>query len=189
MVSPLVRSIAISLLFLLSIATAQAVDVGQPAPDWEISAWLNAEEPIGSLADQRGRVVLIHFFQLWCPGCNNFSIPLFDRWHEKYGERDDVRILSIHTVFEGHGYQTPDRLRDFVEKNRIAHPVGIDAYAEPDDEHPITMRRYRTGGTPHVVVIDKEGIVRFDRFGGFDAQPVEQFIDELLAVEAEPSAP
>ncbi len=149
-----------------------------PAPEWKVSKWIHGNP--GTLADQRGREVLIDFFQLWCPGCNRFSIPLFQRWNELYGDRDDVVIVSIHTVFEGHASQTPERLRDFVEEKGISHPVGIDAYADPGDTNPLTMRRFATGGTPHVAIVDQSGQLRFSHFGSFDPASIEAFINELL---------
>ena len=148
------------------------------APDWVVSEWLNGDP--GRLADQKGKVVLIDFFQLWCPGCNSFSIPLFEKWEEKYADRDDVVIFSIHTVFEGHELQTPDHLRNFVKEKRIEHPVGIDTYVTKDAEVPVTMDLYKTGGTPHIVIIDRHGKLRFSHFGRFDPGPVEAFIDRIL---------
>ncbi|MFQ5701334.1 MAG: TlpA family protein disulfide reductase [Acidobacteriota bacterium] len=155
-----------------------AAPVGRTAPEWEISEWLNADP--GRLSDNRGKVVLIDFFQLWCPGCNAFSIPLFTEWEKRYAGRDDLLIVSIHTVFEGHAYQGPERLRAFVREKGIHHPVGIDAYASARDTMPITMRRYRTRGTPEVVIIDKRGRVRFDHLGSFRPEPVEALIEALL---------
>ena len=111
---------------------------------------------------------------------NRFSLPLFERWQEKYGSREDVLIVSIHTVFEGHSSQAPHKLKRFVDRERFGHPVGIDAYSEEDDETPITMKRFRTRGTPHVVIIDKEGRLRLSRFGRFETAAVEQMIDHLL---------
>ena len=150
-----------------------------PAPEWEISEWLNGDP--GSLEQNRGRVILIDFFQLWCPGCNRFSIPLFEKWQEKYAGRDDLLMVSIHTVFEGHASQSPERLKGFVRENGMNHPVGIDAYARKSDDVPITMRRYRTGGTPNVVIVDKQGRIRFRHLGSFEPGPVEALIDTLLA--------
>ena len=117
---------------------------------------------------------------MWCPGCNEFSIPLFRRWEEIYGGRDDVVVVSMHTVFEGHDVQTPRALRRFVADHGIEHPVGIDNYRPDDREVPETMKRFRTGGTPHVVIVDREGKIRFSHFGVFDAAPVEAFIERLL---------
>ncbi|MCZ6670775.1 MAG: hypothetical protein O6947_07080 [Acidobacteria bacterium] len=92
-----------------------------------------------------------------------------------------ILIVSIHTVFEGHASQTPHRLSGFIREKKIHHPVGIDAYPEDSAEIPITMRRYRTGGTPNVTIIDKQGRVRFHHLGSFDPAPVEALIDRLLA--------
>ena len=185
---PRIAGCATSIVIAAAFATGHAGHLREPvpAPEWAVSEWLNGDP--GSLADQRGRVVLIDFFQLWCPGCRRFSIPLFQRWDEKYGDRDDVLILSIHTVFEGHDQQTPERLREFIETWKITHPVGVDAY-EKGDETPTTMRRYRTGGTPHVVIIDKTGRIVFSHFGSFNETWAESFIDALLAGETVPRKP
>ena len=97
-----------------------------------------------------------------------------------------LQMVKIHTVFEGHDYQSPERLREFVEIWGIEHPVGIDSYASDGDEVPLTMRRYSTGGTPHVVIVDRSGRLRFRHLGRFDEQAAEALIDRLLG-EAAPS--
>lgn len=149
-----------------------------PAPDWEVSEWLN-DSP-GRIVAHRDKIVLINFFQMWCPGSQEFSIPLFERWAEEYADRRDVLVVSIHTVFEGHEEQTPDRLRRFVEEQGITIPVGIDVHDPPGSPVPITMDLYETGGTPHVAIVDKEGMLRFSHFGRFDPEPVERFITRIL---------
>ncbi len=177
------RTLRCSLLTLLTVAWCNALPAGvvlepKAAPEWRVSEWINGDP--GTLAAQRGKVVLIEFMQLWCPGCNEFSIPLFKEWQETYGSRDDVLVLSIHTVFEGHDVQGPERLREFVAEQGITHPVGIDAYRVPGDEIPITMDRYETGGTPHVAIVDKEGQLVFTHFGSFESEKIERLIDRLL---------
>jgi len=42
------------------------------------------------------------------------------------------------------------------------------------------MKRYRTRGTPEIAIMDKNGYIRFQKFGGFDPEPVEHFIRQLL---------
>lgn len=154
---------------------------GKLAPEWHISEWLNGE---GTTVEAlRGKVVVIDFFQLWCPGCNAFSAPLMHKWEKKYAnqvEAGEIVFLSIHTVFEGHDYQNPDRLREYVKNKGITHLVGIDQHL-PGEETPETMRRYRTRGTPEMAIIDRRGVVRFQRFGGFDPKLGESLIDSLLA--------
>jgi thiol-disulfide isomerase/thioredoxin len=70
----------LGLLFL--IMAGSALGSGKPTPEWQISEWINGEGT--SLAELRGKVVVIDFFQFWCPGCNSFSGPLMRRWGEKY---------------------------------------------------------------------------------------------------------
>lgn len=150
------------------------------APEWRISEWLNSDGT--TLEALRGKVVVIDFFQLWCPGCNKFSVPLMARWEKHYAEQaaaGEIAFISIHTVFEGHEYQTPDRLRDYVKKKGITHPVGIDLHL-PGEEIPETMRAFRTRGTPEMAIIDRGGMLRFQRFGGFDPALGEKLIDRLL---------
>ncbi len=151
------------------------------APEWVISEWINGSGT--SLHNLRGTVVIIEFFQLWCPGCNKFSIPLMKQWSQTFHEEiesGNLRILSIHTVFEGHDYQTPERLRDFVKEKDIHHLVGVDHH-NPGEHLPETMKRYNTMGTPEVAIIDQQGMIKMQQFGGFDADKAEHLIRHLLA--------
>lgn len=151
------------------------------APQWDIAEWINADA--GNVDTLRGKVIVIDFFQLWCPGCNQFSGPLMDRWQLRFADEiADGRLvlLKIHTVFEGHGYQSVERLKKYIEEKGITIPVGVDRHA--GGRHtPETMRRYRTSGTPEMVVIDGEGLIRFQKFGGFDPAPIEKLIVGLMA--------
>ncbi len=60
---------------------AEANSSDNQAPEWVISGWINSNGL--TLADLRGKVVVIDFFQLWCPGCNKFSGPLMEKWKNK----------------------------------------------------------------------------------------------------------
>ena len=152
--------------------------IGKQAPSLETEKWFNSS-PL-TLEDLKGNVVVIEFFQLWCPGCNKFSIPLMTKWRdESFSSEDDIKFISIHTVFEGHEYQTNKRLKYFIKEKGITHPVAVDKHIE-GRHTPVTMTKYRTRGTPCIAIIDKRGIVRFKYFGGFKTEPVENFIRELL---------
>ena len=151
------------------------------APEWIIAEWLNGSGT--SLHDLKGTVVVVEFFQLWCPGCNAFSIPLMQQWGQTFHHEiatSNLKLVSIHTVFEGHEYQTPERLRSFIKEKGIHHLIGID-YHEPGAYIPETMKRYNTMGTPEIAIIDQDGIIRMQRFGRFDVSHAEQLIRRLLA--------
>ncbi len=166
----------------IGMAAAQPGFLKQPvkAPAWAIEEWVVG--PSTSLEQLKGKVVVVDFFQLWCPGCNSFSIPLVIQWEKKFAKQKaagKIAFVSIHTVFEGHSYQNNERLKAFVKKKGIDHPVGVDA-RKKGARVPITMDRYNTYGTPEIAIIDKQGRIRFQKFGGFDSQPVEKLIQKLM---------
>ncbi len=163
-----------------ALARPSLMPVPRLAPEWIISEWLNGEAT--SLRDLRGKVVVVDFFQLWCPGCNSFSIPLLKRWEQVFAApiaAGHLQIVSIHTVFEGHDYQNPTKLKKFLKRKRIHHLVGIDRHA-PGEHAPQTMRLFGTMGTPEMAFIDHTGTIRFQEFGGFDVERAEALLRALL---------
>jgi len=183
---PLALAFAAVLLMAVTASALRAAPAGKKAPEWEISEWINSE-PL-SIAALKGKVIVIDFFQLWCPGCNSFSIPLMHHWEqvfEKEATEGRIAFVSIHTVFEGHAFQTPKRLRRFLKKKGINHAVGIDRHME-GKRLPETMLRYNTMGTPEMAIIDKRGIIRLQRFGFFEPAHGETLIHTLLEEQFEP---
>lgn len=178
------RSLVAALSALMLIAVSgplSAQSEGKKAPEWVISEWINSSGL--SLKDLQGKVVVIDFFQLWCPGCNSFSIPLMDHWEKVFASEEaagQIQFVSIHTVFEGHSYQRPEKLRKFIKEKGIKHPVGVDRHID-GQRLPETMRRYNTGGTPEMAIIDKHGNIRFQKFGYFEPAFGEGLIRQLLA--------
>ncbi len=152
--------------------------VNKRAPELVISEWIN-DAPPSTLGDMRGNVIVINFFQMKCLGCKTFSIPLMFYWEKKYNERDDIIFISIHTVFEDHQHQKPSLLKEFVRQKGITHPVGVDTL-EPGESIPVTMNRFKNGGTPCITIIDKKGSIRFKQLGNFDVDAASELIDTLL---------
>ena len=77
---------------------------------------------------------------------------------------DHVVFIAVQTVFEGYSFNTKDKLR----KNQIEYtlniPMAHEAGNSDTHEIPAVMRRYRSGGTPWVVLIDPSGKVVFNDF-------------------------
>ena len=63
---PLALAFAAVLLMAVTASALRAAPAGKKAPEWEISEWINSE-PL-SIAALKGKVIVIDFFQLWCPG-------------------------------------------------------------------------------------------------------------------------
>lgn len=137
----------------------------QQAPNWQTTDWLNTKEPL-TLEKLRGRVVMLHAFQMLCPGCVARSIPQAQHVAEVFADAPLV-VVGLHTVFEHHQGMGIESLRAFIHEYRIQFPVGVDA---PGESGPIpkTMEAYRMRGTPTTVLIDAQGRLRHQTFGVHD---------------------
>jgi peroxiredoxin len=155
------------------------------APEWETTEWLNTTEKL-RLADFRGRVVLLHAFQMLCPGCVARGIPQATRVAELFEGRK-LAVVGLHTVFEHHDAMQLPSLRAFLHEYRIRFPVGIDAPGEGGHAIPRTMKAYAMQGTPTTVLIDAQGRLRQQVFGAHDDLLLGAAIGQLL-IEAEVEA-
>jgi peroxiredoxin len=148
-----------------------------PAPELQTSHWLNADSPI-SLASLRGRVVVLHAFQMLCPGCVSHALPQAAKIKDTFPEADVV-VIGLHTVFEHHAVMGVEALKVFVHEYRIDYPVAVDQ-ASPGSDIPLTMQAYSMQGTPSLVLIDRQGIVRLHRMGRMDDMHLGALIGQLV---------
>jgi len=157
----------------------------KPAPEWHTTTWINTAEPL-SLERLRGRVVLLHAFQMLCPGCVARGLPQAMRVADLFIGAP-VAVIGLHTVFEHHEAMGLQSLRAFLAEYRIQFPVGVDVPGIDGDPLPRTMRAYAMKGTPTMVIIDAQGRLRRQVFGVYDDLLLGAELGMLL-VEAEQSA-
>lgn len=148
------------------------------APELEIAQWLNTDAPI-TLQGLRGKVVVVHAFQMLCPGCVAHGLPQAAAIHALFDERD-VAVLGLHSVFEHHAVMTPQALEAFVHEYRLGFPIGIDM---PGGRGPIprTMEAYGLRGTPSLLLIDRSGRLRLNHFGRIDDMRAGALVAQLVA--------
>ncbi len=154
-------------------------------PEWQTTTWLNTDEPL-TLAKLRGRVVLVHAFQMLCPGCVSRALPQAQRVAELFADAP-LTVIGLHTVFEHHEAMGLESLRAFLHEYRVTFPVGVDAPGPEGDPLPRTMRAYGMQGTPTTILIDAEGRLRRQVFGPHDDLLLGAEIGTLLH-EMAPSA-
>ncbi len=147
------------------------------APEWRVQQWFNTKQPL-ELADLRGKVVVLHTFQMLCPGCVMYGLPQAQKVHGMF-PKTDVAVIGLHTVFEHHEAMTPIALEAFIHEYRLSFPIGVDQPSEPEGV-PYTMRTYGFRGTPSLVLIDREGYVRKHGFGREDDMQVGAEIAALV---------
>lgn len=155
------------------------------APELAVVRWFNTAGPL-TLAALRGRVVVLHAFQMLCPGCVAHGTPQAEKLHRLFAASGKVAVIGLHTVFEHHEAMTEAALAAFIHEYRLTLPIGVD---RPGGDGPIpeTMRRYRMRGTPTTVVIDGEGIVREHAFGEVDDLALGILVGSLAAAAVGPS--
>jgi peroxiredoxin len=156
------------------------------APPLDTVAWLNSAQPL-TLAGLRGKVVVIHAFQMLCPGCVAHGIPQASAIDELYRQQD-VQVIGLHTVFEHHDVMTQDALSAFVHEYNIQFPIAID---RPADIGPIphTMANYQMQGTPTLIILDKKGYIRLNHLGRISDMQVGNIIGRLLAENNNSASP
>lgn len=147
------------------------------APEWKTTRWFNARAPI-ALDDLAGRIVVLHSFQMLCPGCVAHGLPQAQKIHDSFDPKE-VAVIGLHTVFEHHDVMTPAALEAFIHEYRLTFPIGVDAPEDPRGL-PYTMRVYGMRGTPSLVLIDRAGMIRRHGFGPEDDLRVGAAIGMLM---------
>lgn len=131
--------------------------------------WLNVDRPL-SLADLRGRVVVVDFWTSCCINCLQ-TFPTLKRLEERFRGQPLV-VVGIHSPkFDEEG--DAERLVDIVLDNHIEHPVASD----PD------MKVWRAWGVeawPTVAVLDANGKALWAGAGEPDADELEVIVRSAL---------
>ena len=154
------------------------------APELAISQWLNSSIPL-TLASLRGRVVMLHAFQMLCPACVSHGLPQASKAREMFAERD-LSVIGLHTVFEHHAVMGAAALAAFVHEYGLSFPIGIDQPGA--GAVPLTMQAYELRGTPSVVLIDRLGRVRLNHFGHIEDMALGALVGQLIAEVADSQA-
>jgi hypothetical protein len=155
------------------------------APPLRVSRWFNSDQPI-SLAALRGRVVLLHAFQMLCPACVSHGLPQTIKARQLFAA-EDLAVIGLHTVFEHHAVMNAPALEVFIREYRLTFPIGIDE-AQIATSIPLTMQAYELHGTPSLILIDRLGRVRLNHFGHMDDMALGGLIGQLIAEPAAAAA-
>lgn len=137
-----------------------------------INNYINTE-PI-TLADLKGKVVLIDFWTYSCINCIR-TIPYLNAWHEKYADEGLV-IVGVHSP-EFDFEKNPANVQAAVSNFDISYPVVQDNDME-------TWKAYENRYWPRKYLIDDEGFIRFDHIGEGAYEETEKVIQALLQERA-----
>jgi thiol-disulfide isomerase/thioredoxin len=123
--------------------------------------------------------VFLKCFQDWCPGCHSSGFPTLQKFAEAFGDHPKVAIAGIQTVFEGFHHNTLDDVRKLQLQYRLKIPMGHDPGDKSSGARPQTMSKYRTGGTPWLILIAPDGRVLFNDFHARTDKLIEYVASQL----------
>ncbi|WP_234542336.1 thioredoxin-like domain-containing protein [Streptomyces shenzhenensis] len=132
--------------------------------------WLNTGDKQYTLADLRGRIVVLDFWTFCCINC----LHVLDELRElEEQHRDTVVIIGVHSPKFVHEAEH-QAVVDAVERYGVEHPVL-------DDPELATWKQYAVRAWPTLVVIDPEGYVVAQHAGEGHAHAIARLVEELEA--------
>jgi peroxiredoxin len=163
------RAVLLALLPALVVACAPAENAGPVvgAPALAFGARTLTGDSV-SLAGLEGKVVLLNFWATWCAPCRH-ETPFLQSLHEKHaGEGLEVVGVSMDTG------DARDQVADFVSEYGVSYSILVDPQMRGMDV-------YRVLGLPATFLIDREGILRWIRFGPV-SETDQDFLNALTSV-------
>ncbi len=150
----------------------EAVSDRSPAPDFTgIDGWLNS--PPLTLADLKGKVVLIDFWTFSCVNCVR-TIPHLKILYDDY-KNDGFTIVGVHSP-EFDFEKVPANVAAAVTRLGITWPVAIDSQMA-------TWNAYQNEYWPAEYLLDQQGRIAYKSFGEGDYAQTDAAVAELLKVK------
>jgi thiol-disulfide isomerase/thioredoxin len=140
------------------------------APELRGRGWLNTDGKDLTLADLRGKIILVDFWTFCCINCLHV-IEELRPLEDKYG--DVLVTIGIHSPKFEHE-KDADALRAAVERYGVTHPVL-------DDPEMLMWQQYAAKAWPTLDVIDPEGYVVASMAGEGHAEGLARLVDQLVA--------
>ncbi len=165
-------------------------DLG-PLPDFAGGAgWLNVGAPAGPLGEAarglsatggtltaaalRGKVVVVNVWTFACYNCLN-ALPHIKALEARY-RGQDVVVIGVHTP-ELARERVPSNVADAVRRLGVTYPVVLDPTYT-------IWRAFHNEYWPSVYIADRNGRVRFQRFGEGAYDEEDRVVAQLLAAPA-----
>ncbi len=148
--------------------TLIAATKASAAPEFAKGDWLNSD-PL-TLDKLHGRVVLVEFWTFGCYNCRN-TLPSVKEWDARYRERG-LTVVGVHT---------PETQSEYVIDNvrREVPGLGIKYPVVTDNDY-TTWKAYGVEAWPTILVLDKQGRIRWLHVGEGRYDETESVIKTLL---------
>ena len=172
----------VAILLSSALVMAEAVP-GKPAPAFTAK---DINGKTHKLSDYKGKIVVLEEYNLDCPFCaNHFRSGAMQELQSYAASKGVVWLLVDSANPKSGSYRDPDAAKKEFQAEKIKAAAWI------DDSSGAIGKSYGLKTTPHMVVIDKNGVVAYN--GAIDDRPstdenprtarnyVKEAIDHLLA--------
>lgn len=139
-----------------------ARSVGKEAPQFALSS---LDGKTLSLAELKGRPVVINFWASWCGPCRE-EAPIF---HELSTKQSQDGLVVVGVLFNENDEA---RARDFIAEYGLAYP-------NLRDDGLRTAISYGVTGIPETVFIDRDGIIQHKVSGGIAREQMNEGLGKL----------
>lgn len=154
-------SMMVVIVLLGACSQSSAIETGQSAPDFTLTD-ISGQKV--SLADFKGKAVMLNFFASWCPPCRS-EIPDFIELQKAYGDKG--------FTFVGVSLVDQKESKNFAEKMGINYPVLV-------DDGKVSMLYGPVRSIPTTYVIGKDAKVVKMYIGARSKDVFEADIKEML---------
>lgn len=140
------------------------------SPDLKnIGKWINTDKEL-TMEDLKGKVVLIEFWTFGCYNCTN-TLPYLKEWYEKY-KSENFEMIGVHCP-EFDNERNFDNVKNSVAKLGIEYPVLT------DNDFSV-WKEFDVHAWPTIILVDKNGEIRYTKVGEGKYDITEKMINELL---------
>ena len=140
-----------------------------PIPDFPANlTWMNCEGPL-TLADLKGKFVLLDFWTYCCINCLHVLPELKKLEHEFAKE---LVVIGVHSAkFEKE--REDDNIKEAILRHEIEHPVV-------NDRDMVVWRMFGANSWPTILLIDPNGKAVYMRSGEFKFEEIKAVLDAAL---------
>lgn len=128
-----------------------------------------------SLADYKGKVVVLNFWATWCPPCRE-EIPHFVELYKEH--KDDGLVILGLSVDRG----GPDIVIKWLGDNPVNYPIAMSSQ-EVTQQYQQFIDPDQRGGIPFTFVIGRDGEIKHALVGYRDKAQWEELVLPLLKQE------
>jgi thiol-disulfide isomerase/thioredoxin len=148
-----------------------------PAPDFSL---LNIKGERVSLADLKGKIVILDYWATWCGPCVA-SFPGMQKAVNKYADDPNVVFLFINTRQTESNRE--ELVKKFIADNKYTFNVLYDTKSKQDPSKFDLINAYEVPGIPTKFIIDGSGNIRFKVVGfSGSADGVVKEIDTMIGL-------